>query len=84
MGAALNQVMVHSKILNIVQICSVVFFITSLVFRSVVAGLLVLTPLLLAVLANFGLMGLTGIKLNVPTSSSLPWRSAWGLTMRST
>ena len=33
-GAALNEAMVHGKILNIVQIGAVVFIISSLVFRS--------------------------------------------------
>jgi uncharacterized protein len=67
-GVALNQVMVYSKILNILQIGGVIFVVTSLVFRSVLAGLLILVPLTLAVLANFGLMGLTGIRLNVATA----------------
>lgn len=67
-GAALNEVMVHGKILNILQIGGVILLITSVVFRSPVAGLLVLVPLTLAVLANFGLMGLTGIRLNIATS----------------
>jgi predicted RND superfamily exporter protein/outer membrane lipoprotein-sorting protein len=67
-SAALNEAMVHDKILNIVQIAAVVFVISSLVFRSLVAGLLVLAPLLVAVLANFGLMGWSGILLNIPTS----------------
>ncbi len=66
--AALNEVMVHGKILNIIQISGVILFITSVVFRSLLAGLLVLVPLLLAVLANFGLMGLLGIQLNIGTS----------------
>jgi predicted RND superfamily exporter protein/outer membrane lipoprotein-sorting protein len=67
-GAALNEVMVHGKILNILQIGGVILLITSVVFRSPVAGFLVLVPLTLAVLANFGLMGLTGIRLNIATS----------------
>jgi len=66
--AALNEVMVHDKILNIVQIGGVIFLIASIVFRSLLAGLLVLVPLTLAVLANFGLMGLFGIPLNIGTS----------------
>lgn len=66
--AALNQAMVEGKILNIVQIAAVVFVISSLIFRSLVAGALVLLPLLIAVLANFGLMGWSGIVLNIPTS----------------
>ena len=67
-GAALNEVMVYGKILNILQIAAVVFLISSMIFRSVVAGMLVLLPLLIAVLTNFGLMGWSGIPLNISTS----------------
>ncbi len=69
-GAALNQTMVHGKILNIAQIGAVVFIISSLVFRSLLAGLMVLLPLLMAVIANFGLMGYTGMYLNISNSLS--------------
>ncbi len=65
---ALNQVMVHEKLLNILQIALVVLILSSLVFRSLVAGILVLTPLLMAVIINFGIMGWGGILLNIPTS----------------
>jgi len=65
---ALNEVMVRAKVLNIVQISGVILVIASLVFRSFLAGVLVLVPLLLAVLANFGIMGLTGIRLSIGTS----------------
>jgi uncharacterized protein len=66
--AALTETIVHEKLLNIVQIAAVILVITSLVFRSLTAGILVLVPLALAVLANFGLMGLLGIRLNIATS----------------
>jgi uncharacterized protein len=46
----------------------VVFVVASLVFRSFAAGLLVITPLLLSVIVNVGLMGLLGLRLNVPTA----------------
>lgn len=69
-GAALNEVMVHGKILNIIQIGAVVFVISSLVFRSLLAGLLVLLPLLMAVMANFGVMGYSGMYLNISNSLS--------------
>lgn len=69
-GAALNEAMVHGKILNIVQIGAVVFIISSLVFRSLLAGLLVLLPLLMAVVANFGVMGFSGMYLNIANSLS--------------
>lgn len=66
--AALNEAMVHGKILNILQIGAVVFVISALVFRSLVAGFLVLVPLLIAVIANFGTIGWGGMLLNIPTS----------------
>lgn len=67
-AAAINEVLVRDKLLNIAQIITVVFVASSLVFRSLAAGLLVLLPLLLAVLVNFGLLGWLGIPLNIPTS----------------
>ncbi len=69
-GAALNEVMVNGKILNIAQIAAVVFIVSALVFRSLLAGLLVLFPLLMAVIANFGVMGYSGMYLNISNSLS--------------
>jgi len=66
--AALTETIVHEKLLNIAQISAVILVITSLVFRSLIAGFLVLVPLALAVLANFGVMGWLGIRLNIATS----------------
>jgi uncharacterized protein len=67
-SAAITEVIVKDKILNVLQIASVVFVVASLVFRSLAAGLLVITPLLLSVIINVGLMGLLGLRLNVPTA----------------
>jgi len=68
-GAALNEVMVQGKLLNIGMIAASIYLISSLVLRSALAGLLVLIPLSLAVLANFGVMGLTGIRLDIGTAA---------------
>jgi len=70
MGAsiAMNDEMVRGKLLNILQILGCVFIISSLVFRSLLAGLLILTPLIATVFANFGFMGLFGIPLNIPNA----------------
>ncbi|MBI5179502.1 MAG: outer membrane lipoprotein-sorting protein [Nitrospinae bacterium] len=68
-GAALNEVLVREKLLNIAQIAGVVFLISSLVFRSFLAGGLVLVPLVVTVAANFGLMGFLGIPLQIATST---------------
>jgi predicted RND superfamily exporter protein/outer membrane lipoprotein-sorting protein len=66
--SALAEVMVRSKLLNMAQIGAVMFVVASLVFRSVAAGWLVVIPLVLTVLVNFGVMGLTGIPLNIDNS----------------
>jgi len=66
--SALAEVMVRSKLLNMLQIGGVLLLISTLVFRSLAAGWLVIVPLALTVLVNFGLMGLTGIPLNIDNS----------------
>jgi uncharacterized protein len=67
-GVALNDVMVQEKILNILQIMGAVFIVSTLVFRSLLAGVLILVPLVAAVVVNFGLMGLFGIPLQIATA----------------
>lgn len=67
-GVALNEVLIREKILNIVQILFSVFLITAIVFRSLMAGLLLLVPLIAAVVINFGIMGLLGIPLQIATA----------------
>jgi predicted RND superfamily exporter protein len=67
-SVALHEEMVRSKLLNILQILACVFVLSSLVFRSALAGALILTPLIATVFANFGFMGLIGIPLSIPTA----------------
>ncbi|MBI1823815.1 MAG: MMPL family transporter, partial [Nitrospirae bacterium] len=67
-GAAMNEVIVQGKILNVLQIGGVIYLISSLVFRSFFAGFFVLVPLLLAAVGNFAIMGYGGIRLNIGTS----------------
>jgi len=67
-GVALNEVMIREKILNIAQILLAVFLVSSLVFRSFIAGLLILVPLIAAVVVNFGVMGLLSIPLQIATA----------------
>lgn len=65
---ALTDTMVQGKILNIVQIALAIFVVSALAFRSLTAGVIVLMPLAMAVLAVFGVMGAFGIPLNIPNS----------------
>lgn len=67
-SAALTEAMVHGKILNMAQIGMIIVVISGLMLRSLIGGLLVALPLLVAVLINFGVMGFAGIPLDVITS----------------
>jgi hypothetical protein len=67
-SAALTETMVQGKVLNMAQIAAIIVIISGLVLRSALGGILVATPLAVAVLINFGVMGLSGIPLDIMTS----------------
>lgn len=67
-GTAILEIVGRAKILNMLQVAAVFFVLSSLVFRSVVAGFLVVMPLAVTVAFNFGLMGWTGIPYNINNS----------------
>ncbi|MEW6776004.1 MAG: efflux RND transporter permease subunit [Bdellovibrionota bacterium] len=69
---ALNHVMVEGKIRNIAQIWLIVVVLASLVLRSLVAGLLVTVPLILAVFGEFAALGFFRANLDIGTSAILP------------
>jgi uncharacterized protein len=67
---ASNEVIVGEKARNMVQMGIVLLIISSLALRSLVGGIFVVTPLLMVVLANFGVMGWLGIPLDIGTALS--------------
>jgi len=66
---ALNEVIVWEKILNVLQVTVIIFVLSALLLRSVVAGLIVLTPLCVAVVVNLGIMGWSGTPLSIATAA---------------
>ena len=68
--SALSESLVKGKMQNIAQMMGFVFVAGVLVFRSLLAGIYLVLPLMFTVLVNFGVMGLTGIPLNTPNSVS--------------
>lgn len=66
---AMNETVVLHKILNVLQVATIIFILSGAVFRSAVAGLLVLLPLMLALVFNLGLMGWGGIWLDMSTAA---------------
>ncbi len=67
-NAALTEVMVRGKVLNMLQITAIIIVVAGLVMRSIIAGVLIAAPLAMAVIANFAIMGLFGIPLDIGTS----------------
>lgn len=67
-GLALSETMVQGKILNMIQMVLAVFLISALAFRSLIAGIIVLIPLVIGVITVFGVMGFSSIPMNVSNS----------------
>jgi predicted RND superfamily exporter protein len=65
---SLNRLVVQSQIISVFVSILIVFFIISLSNRSIVAGIIGISPLSICILINFAVMGFTGIKLNIGTS----------------
>jgi predicted RND superfamily exporter protein len=67
---ALNEVIVNDKFRNMLQMAVVVFVLGAIVFRSLVGGLFVVTPLVAVTAANFGVMGWVGTPLDISAMTS--------------
>lgn len=65
---ALNRLVVQSQLSSLIVSLLMVFLIIAISYRSVVAGLIGLTPLSITILLNFAIMGAFGIKLNIGTA----------------
>jgi predicted RND superfamily exporter protein len=65
-----NQALTAGKSRNIAQMVLVVFVLSALLLRSFVGGIFVTMPLVLVVMANFGVMGWLGIPLDMGTIST--------------
>src|SRR5262249_19673709 len=67
--AAVNEVIVHEKLRNMLQVAAIILVLSALALRSFVGALLVLTPLAMAVAINFGVMGWTRTWLGMSTAA---------------
>jgi predicted RND superfamily exporter protein len=66
---AMNDMVVHEKIVNTIQVGVIIFVLCSLVLWSAAGGLFVLVPLGLAVVVILGAMGWTGVWLDMSTAA---------------
>lgn len=66
---AMNDLVVHEKIVNMIQIGVIIFVLCALVLRSFVGAALVVTPLALSVVCILGAMGWAGVWLDMSTAA---------------
>ncbi len=69
--AAMNEVVVHEKIRNVVQVSAIIVLLSALALRSIIGAVFVLVPLLVTVVLTAGIMGWSGIWLGMSTSAVL-------------
>jgi len=65
---AMNDGVVREKAINILQVSAIIFLLCALVLRSMVGAVFVLTPLLMAITFNLGIMGWSGTWLDMSTA----------------
>jgi predicted RND superfamily exporter protein len=66
--AAVTRLIVNAQIVSIAISVIMVLIIVGLSYRSCIAGIIAATPLAIAILCNFAIMGFLGIKLNIGTA----------------
>ena len=65
---SLNILVVQSQLISVVVSFGIVFLILAVYYRSIIAGIIGIIPLMISVALNFGFMGIVGIKLNIGTA----------------
>jgi hypothetical protein len=68
---AVNEHTTHTKVLNIALVLAVIYVVSSVVLRSPLGGLYVITPIAVSIALLFGFLGWTGIRLDMGSSSIL-------------
>lgn len=64
----LNNIVVNGQILSFIIAILIVFIIISLSYRSAVAGLISIIPIITSILINFAIMGYFNLDLNIATA----------------
>jgi predicted RND superfamily exporter protein len=75
---AVNEHTTHSKILNMLLVLASIYVVSSMVLRSPLGGLYVVTPIVFTVVMLFGILGWTGIRLDMGSSTLLAMAAGIG------
>ena len=65
---SLNTLVVQSQLISVAVSFAIVFLILTAYYRSIIAGIIGIIPLMISIALNFGFMGVVGIKLNIGTA----------------
>ena len=65
---SLNTLVVQSQLISVAVSFGIVFLILTAYYRSIIAGIIGIIPLMISIALNFGFMGVAGIKLNIGTA----------------
>jgi uncharacterized protein len=75
---AVNEHTTIGKLVNMVAVLASIYVVASLVLRSPLGGLYVVTPIVVSIILLFGLLGWTGIRLDMGSSSILAMSAGIG------
>jgi len=75
---AVNEHTTHGKLLNTLVVLVVIYVVSSIVLRSPLGGLFVVSPIALTVLMLFGLLGWTGLRLEMGSASVIAMAAGIG------
>jgi hypothetical protein len=75
---AVNEHTTQGKLLNMLVVLCVIYAVSSLMLRSALGGLYVVTPIVLTIAILFGVLGWTGIKLDMGSASVIAMAAGIG------
>jgi len=75
---AVNEHTTYGKLLNMLVVVATIWAVSSLMLRSPLAGLYVILPIIVTIVLLFGLLGWTGIRLDMGSASIIAMAAGVG------
>jgi predicted RND superfamily exporter protein len=75
---AVNEHTTYGKLLNMLVVLCVIYLVSSAIMRSAVVGLYVVTPIVMTIVVLFGLLGWTGLRLDMGSATIIAMAAGVG------
>jgi predicted RND superfamily exporter protein len=75
---AVNEHTTYGKMLNMLVVLAVIWAVSSLIMRSAMVGLYVVTPIVVTMIVLFGALGWTGVRLDMGSASVIAMSAGIG------